>query len=662
MKFQRTSLWVGLLGLVWFFGMIVLYYVSHKPFTAELALSLAQNLWRMVAALLLVTLGGGLGRRLMGELELGPLVNLSLQAALGLGILAIGVLVVGSLLGLPRWLLWLAVPLLLGWLRRQVLDWCAQWRGLAAIWRASSSFGRWIGAFLGILFLSSLLIALAPPVTFDALMYHLVMPNAYLQQGRITYLPWIVMTGMPQNTEMLYTWVMALGGSSAALVLGWLFSLLAVVGLLGYLELRFGQNAAWVGTAALMGGYTLAASPAWGYVDWLGLYFGLGALVCLDLWRQQGGRKPLLLTGLFAGLALGTKYPAGVLGLVGLGVLGWHAWRRRERYLPAVGWYALAGGLTALPWLVKNWLSTGNPLYPFLIPAGAMNAVRMHVYQSLPPWGSWLDLLLLPVRATYLGIDGAAGYSVSIGPLLLGFAGLAWIGRANLDERQQAALANAVSLSLLGLLVWAIGNQVSGFLIQTRFYFALFPAFATLAAAGYLGLSQLSLPQVRLGRIVSALVLFVLGLNVIQSGLSLLHSGAPLVAAGIKSEESYLTDNLGWFQPAMQAVRDLPPSSKTLLLFETRSLYCRPGCFPDEILDRWKRSWLEYHNADAVLQAWKQEGFTKILFYRKGAEFMRETRDEHYDEADWQALDQFLAKLPAPVDFGGIYALYNIQD
>ena len=42
------------------------------------------------------------------------------------------------------------------------------------------------------------------------------MPRAYLDAGRIGYLPWIVMTGMPQNTEMLHTWAVALGGSQAA--------------------------------------------------------------------------------------------------------------------------------------------------------------------------------------------------------------------------------------------------------------------------------------------------------------------------------------------------------------------------------------------------------------------------------------------------------------
>ena len=67
------------------------------------------------------------------------------------------------------------------------------------------------------------------------LMYHLALPDAYLRQARVSYLPWHAMSGMPQTTELLYAWAMALGGPQAAAALGWTFGLVSMLGLLGLL-------------------------------------------------------------------------------------------------------------------------------------------------------------------------------------------------------------------------------------------------------------------------------------------------------------------------------------------------------------------------------------------------------------------------------------------
>ncbi len=78
-------------------------------------------------------------------------------------------------------------------------------------------------------------------------------------------------------------------------------------------------------------------------------------------------------------------------------------------------------GACAFPlfWLVRNLLLTGNPLYPFFIPAAEMDAIRLSVYQGAAPYGEWWEGFLIPIRATLWGMESAEGYSVSIGPLLL---------------------------------------------------------------------------------------------------------------------------------------------------------------------------------------------------------------------------------------------------
>ena len=657
----RKTLWIGLAALVWCFGVILLYYVSHKPITPGLALALAKIAWLVIIIAGMTSLAGAIGSLIFNDLEVDPLACLALQAGLGFGVLSLSLLLVGGFFGLPRLMLWLAPPIGLAVLYRQVCAWWQKLTGLPELWRGPDRFSRWVAVLIGMLVLCSLLVALAPPLKFDSLVYHLALPDAYLQAGRVFYLPWHVMTGMPQNAEMLYTWVIALGGNSAATVLSWSFGLLALFGLLGYLRQQLDLPSAWAGAACLMAGFTVVMVMGWGYVDWLVVLVSLGTLVCLDCWRQTGARRWLILAGVFTGLAIGTKYTSGVLALTGMVALCWHIWNRKEKFFPAVLTYGILATLVALPWFLKNWITTGNPFYPFFFSAGAVTPVRIQVYQNLVPWGNWLDLFLLPLRATYLGHDSGDGYMAAIGPLLAGLGALAWLGWRKFSPRQRAALENATVMALVCWMVWGVGNRFSGNLIQTRYYFSVFPAFATLGAAGYWGIRRLEMTHIRLGMIVSGLILLVLSLNLLEVGKDVINQGTLQVILGIKTEQSYLADNLGWYQPAMQAISDLPAGSTTQLLFEPRSLYCAPRCKPDEILDRWKRDRAALHDAQAIRQAWLKEGITHVLFYRTGADFLVEANDPHHTPADLQALKDFLNTLPTPVDFGGVYQLYSIQ-
>lgn len=657
---KLSPLLLALIGLLVPFTALAAYYLTHKPFTPQSAVDFGLLVWRIVAAAILVTLAGGLGRRIAPLTTLHPLARLSLQAGFGLGVFALCVLLAGVSFGIPRWLFFAVLPVIAFLLRRSILAWMRQWASLGEIWQESGGFARALGVLLGLGMLAGITIALAPPIKFDALAYHLSLPETYLRLGKVIYLPWQSTSGHPQSAEMLYTWAIALAGRQGATVLSWSFGLLAAVGLIGYLRQRLGINPAWVGTGALLAGYTLMISPAWAYSDWLGLFFGLGCLISLDFWRQDSQRLNLLLAGAFAGLAFSTKYTAGALVLAALIALAWHIWKRRSAFFPALLQFGLAAAVFALPWLIKNWITTGNPVYPFFFASGAMDAARVAVFQGTPPYGNWLDFFLLPVRATVMGVEGGAGYGVSVGPLLLGFGVLAWLGFRNLSEEQRATQQNAAVIAVAGLVIWAAGNRLSGYLIQTRLYYSLFPAFAVLAAFGYRGIEGISQPKLRLERIFAALVILVIGFNTLEVNLASVRQGAQHAALGLTSEQQYLSDNLGWYEPAMQAVTSLPEGSLTQLIYEPRNLYCQPACLPDENLDRWISDVATYGDSASILAHWKEQGITHILVYRSGVEFLMDNNDPHHPLATLQALNDFLNKLPTPRDFGGVYELYAL--
>ena len=680
----------GSAGFLWLIIIIGLYYVYHKPFDPLAFLTLLTAIGQCITAFAILALAGGLGGWILRADEFPPLVRLTLQAALGVGALGLLFLLAGSTLGLSRVLLWgeLIAGIIL--LRKPVLAWLRLWRSGSVLLQNLSLLEILLAAATFLILAMSFIISLSPPLAFDALVYHLTLPKLYLQAGRIYYVPQIMFWGMPQTGEMLYTWGMGLAGEQTAALVGWAFGLLTLTGIAGALQAFVSRRGAWVAIASLIAAYSLAVSLSWAYIDWLMGLFGVCFLLSLLEWRFNLRRRDLFVVGAFAGFAFTTKYTGGILALIGVGVIGIDHLLKRAvgrasasnlvAFLQRVLIFGAAAGLVALPWLIKNWLATGNPFYPLIFPAGAMDAVRLRLYQSIVPWGGWQDAIFLPLRATYWGVEGANGYSASIGPLLLGLGLPAVLGlffpnvfepagdsqesgqRLGTDSTPppRLVISTAAWIAVFGILIWSVAGRLTSYLLATRLYYDLFPAFAVLAGAGMMVLDGFHTSQVRFGRVASVMLLLVVALNLYQVGSDSVKKDAAAYLMGFSSRQQYLEQNLGAYAAAMQRINQLPPGSRVLMIWETRSYYCQPTCTPDEVLDRWRADIAHLKDPQAVLQSWRAEGFTYILYYRLGADFLQQ-EDSNFRDLDWAQLNNMLAQLRQVDDINGTYELYRIQ-
>jgi hypothetical protein len=130
--------------------------------------------------------------------------------------------------------------------------------------------------------------------------------------------------------------------------------------------------------------------------------------------------------------------------------------------------------------------------------------------------------------------------------------------------------------------------------------------------------------------------------------------------AGKLNQDEFLEQNLGWYARSMKAINDLPDNALVLMLWEPRSLYCLPKCVADEVIDRWKHDRTMGKEANIILEQWRSRGYSHLLYYRLGAEYIR-NEDKRYSPDDWETLDSLLSTLPPPVDFGGAYSLYRLN-
>ncbi|HCC78481.1 MAG: hypothetical protein A2X25_09190 [Chloroflexi bacterium GWB2_49_20] len=657
--FRKTIVY-GALGLLWLITVLIGYYYTHKPFSTDEMISLLIAAWRVLVVFGIISLAGGIGFKILKGCTDQPLSKTITQVALGLGILSVITLALGATLGFNLWII-ASILILSGFLLfNNILDWLRSWIALKEAWNQSGRFGKTIAVFGIFILTCSFIVSLAPPLEFDTLTYHLAIPRAYLIEGRVTYLPDNMFWGMPEETEMLHTLAMLFGGNEAATLLGWSIGFLTLAGIFSYTKERLGYHAAWAAFACLLVGETLSASIAWGYVEWPSMFFATAMIIAMDEWLGNMEPKSIVLAGIFAGMTLATKYTAGILLLGGMIVILSKfkslPWRTTLITLLLFGFSAV---LVFSPWLAKNALATGNPVYPLLYPSGAMDQIRLDFYQKNSVARPWLEMLLLPWQATVWGLDGKIGYSASIGPLLLGLSLMCGAGWRERTKSEKTAILSAAFITGMGLIVWAIASQLVGLLNQSRLYFSFFPAWAILGGAGFTAFSRLKIKGIRFGRIASALILLVFGFAIFETGLKAQSQAATDVMFGLRSENEYITDHLGWYAPAMQAIQALPAGTRVLMLWETRSLYCLPKCDPDEVIDRWYHDVRTYESADRILASWQKQGFTHLLLNLDGANFFRENETWDTNE-EWVQLKRLLDKLPPPTNFGESYSLYYL--
>jgi hypothetical protein len=675
MLLRRWAVLIFGLVFLWMVGVTSYYYIYHKPIQLALALRITTASVQIASAILLITACAGLGRKLLNLATIDNQVAGVLQLHLGAGILGIFYFIIGSLVGIGGVLSWILVGVLVIYLRSEARAWWLGWKKLAAVGYLGGRTGIGILGLICISILISLAVSLTPPVEFDALVYHLAIPKVYIDAGRVTFIPQFFW-GMPQLGESLYTWAITLAGDETAVVFGWILVWMTLVGLFCFVRESLGPRPAWIGLAALLAGGSLLKLISAAYVDWLAFGYGFGVMSCLYYWKNhrsgnfQGSieqwrfssiltkepieRRWVVLAGLYSGFAVGVKYSAGILVIIAVIVIAAH---RRENLRTSLFGFLAVAIISVAPWIIKNLAATGNPVFPFFWSTQVVDELRLSLYQ-LPAWGTWLDVLFLPVQATVKGIEGATGFSADIGPLLLILAPMAFLG---VSRRASAEKSHNIIkfFSVLGLMTWMAASRFSGFLIQTRLYFCLFPAFVYLAALGFRNLERIRVVQTRISRVAIALVILALSLAQVDALVKLARYPIADYLLGLISEQEYLDRRLGWYSSAMRAIGGLQVGSNVMLLYEPRSYYCLPNCVPDEVLDRWKHMLHLNQNVEQILQQWDNQKITHLLVYELGRDFVQKN-DMRYNPEDWETLKNLTDGLELVQSFGEAYRLYRI--
>jgi hypothetical protein len=596
----------------------------------------------LALVLVIVAVGAALGRLLLARLfpRLGSRTgsrpdsepsatdateSLLYGVALGLGALATAYLCLGFLSLLDTWALVALLVVAAGVSWREL-------RSLPGLVGEVVGFVRPNGGgprvlvfnvvVLGVVALFLLILAGAPPVDWDALMYHLQVPAQFLEQGRIHVPEDNLHVAFSGLVHMLYLPMLALESQSGPALLSAVMALLLGLAVFRFCVRFFGGSGSGANDSAGVVG-SIGMATIWGTgsvllvaitprVDvTLALYLFLGHYALVRaLTDAETRRANLYLSVVLLGLAFAAKYQAVPYALVLIPFGVWAAVnaagdaakasnvtvRTRSGAAGAarlLGGLALVGMLVIAPWLVMKVLLLGSPVYPFLADrllepwlASIYGTATVPETVSQEIWRAFgavrepfnlIDAFFAPGQLT-VESEGAF-YHASPLFLLLLFWPLVW---------RQRILAYL----LLPAIAYALILVLPGGRTNLRY---LIPMAAPLTVVGsYVlvrGCDRL-LPSHAVRPVVILLATLVLVPTVRAGYASLTGTRSLGYLMGRTSTTEYMVSH---FDPGVRVYGSLvefldesaPPNARMLMLFEARGYHLRTNVIQDNRLTNW---------------------------------------------------------------------------
>lgn len=556
-------------------------------------------------ALFLALISAGLGCRLLRwarEEPEHPGDRFGLAVPLGMGLVALAALVLGwigglNVAGLTALLCVVAMAGLPDGLRlaRDLV----RSMGFGSDGDRPTPIDRAMGLFLVVALAATAISSLAPVTDGDALCYHLQVPKVFLSQGFVLFEPDLHETVYPLATEMLYLIALAFRGPIACRCVQWVFGLVLAANAAALARPSLGRRAWWAGLVALLvpavtNGMTAPLN------DVALAAFGAAAIVAWTRYCDRPSRATALLSGVFAGLAVGVKYPALVLvGMLFPAVVlrplvlrkKGSGWRDGAR----LGiWFASAALLVGAVWYLRAFIHTGNPVFPFFRSwfGAGLDEVLDPIKRPLPVTVWNLLTALGPLTLEPHRFDS---FAHQFGPVFLLFLPALFLEKAP---------KRVLGLVLLGygfLMLCMTQRQSMRFLL-----IAVGPLSVGVAYLATIWSERPSIPA----RLLMIALIGALGLEV---GVTLTRAGRVAgTVLGSESETAHLDRREPSFRVGRWVDENLPSTAR-LIGQDHRGFYI-PRPYTMELAHR-RRTGLGTNgeSADEIVEVLRRRGFTHLL-------------------------------------------------
>ena len=496
------------------------------------------------------------------------------------------------------------------------------------------SFPRPALVLVAITFVPALFAALAPEVTYDALAYHLGAPEQWLKAGRIVRLEHMFFSDFPLILQSAYLVAMGTGGGTgSAKIIHFILGVLCVGAAARLGEKAGGRSAGgWAGVF-MAGAGLVTTQMGKANVD-LGVVLTTATGLLLLLESRRTGA--VLAAGLCLGTAAGIKLTGGIGAVAGLLLLvrrddpaGSLATRRGPGVLLL---FSSAVVAPLLPWLVRSWLGTGNPVYPFLFGGLGWTPANSSAYRFDMTGPTSFNVqypgLAARLAGPWLSFMHDRGTEAALGWFMPFFAPLAVVLRGKISP-----VSRRIGLfALVYWLIWFVAAR------DPRFFLPALPACAALSAA--LLVSVPGIPGRVLAGVFGAAALFAPAYAAHVTYRTL--NPGPVVWGALDRAiyENALIPSPNLFAPMARATADLAAGQRILVVGDVKAAFIRGRTLYQSLFDTPQiESAVRESGTPGDLERWfRQRRIGTVLFNPGGAVFLR-SQFGHYQ---WSARERRL--------------------
>jgi 4-amino-4-deoxy-L-arabinose transferase-like glycosyltransferase len=553
---------------------------------------------------------------------------------------------------------------------------------------------------LVILAVSVSLMSLVPPVSRDALTHHLAVPKLWVRDGGIAEYPDIPFSYYPMNLDILYAVSLYLGSDIAPKFIHYSFALLTAAFIFFYLKKRLNNLYGLLGALFFISLPVIVKLSISVYVDLGLIFFSTVSILYFLKWIEYNFRiKYIVLSSIYCGLALGTKYN----GLVLLFILSFFVplyYLKKSKtkssikipfsvQCKAIGYgllFAFISCAVFSPWMIKNYIQTGNPVYPLykniFNPENKIRIYQSHHGISNDSDGKflnenddkaelnhflirkfvfkeqWWETLLIPVRIFFQGKDDLPQYfDGKLNPFLLLLPIAAFcFNRArqqSLLKREQSVLA---VFSLLFLLIVFFQGDM-----RIRYILPIIPPLVILSMYGlqsiYLIISEGVIKSKKAGSIsIFVIIIVMISINAWYI-VNLFHRVDPFpYIQGTITRDAYIQKKRPEYSVFQYANQYLSADSSILGLFiGNRRYYCdRNIIFDFKLFEKYV---IGSESADEIVCRIKNEGITHLLINR---DIFGNWIKFHFDSDQKKLILEFFKNETKVVFANSLYVLYKL--
>jgi len=452
-----------------------------------------------------------------------------------------------------------------------------------------------------LLYFVLIIIALTPPIAADALIHHLAIPKLWLLNGGFYEIKWADFSYYPMNIDLLYLIPLYFKNDILPNFIHMAFGIGTAWLIYRHLKVRFNRITGLLGVLIFVSTPIVLRMSTVAYVD-LGLvFFTTASIFAFVRWRAGNYTefKWLIISSIAMGLALGTKYNA---------LIAWFFLSTSIVFLysrdTGAQWRAVRFGVVFFlvslfvfsPWLIKNLILTGNPLYPLfadLLTSGISYTDTDGSIRSIVPGNTTLGIfqlremlygetfwetLLIPVRFFFQGQDYSGRYFDGVlNPVLIVLVPFAFMQRSRYDNRLFFVLISVFFV----LSAFFLGQ------LHIRYILPAIPLLSALAAAGIMNIFSWARDRKRPAREV-LLCLIILTLFIFMSRniiyLKKYFQGIrPMnYVLRLETRDEYLNRHLTSYAAMCYINRHTPTDSKVRLLFLARRGYYLDRIYEDD--------------------------------------------------------------------------------